>query len=166
MEIRKGFELVARRAAVPVIPVFLDRLWGSMFSFSGQKYIWKHPQRLPFPVLVNIGRPIAPDRIDAISARQALLDLGEEAFSARPELCGHLGRECVRSLARRPWEAQIVDCTAERSIVKAGMLLAVAAALSRRLAATVPGRRVGIVLPPSAGCSSPTSRSCSPARSR
>ena len=152
MELRRGFELVARRAAVPVIPVFLDRLWGSMFSFSGQKYLWKHPQHLPYPVLVNIGRPIAPDRIDAITARQALLDLGEEACAERPELRGNLGRECVRSLARRPWEAQIVDCTAERSVVKAGKLLAVAAALSRRLAATIPDRRVGIVLPPSAGC--------------
>ena len=152
MEIRKGFELVARRAHVPVIPVYLDRLWGSMFSFSGQKYLWKHPQHLPFPVLVNIGRPIPPDRIDAISARQALLDLGEEAYSERPELRGHLGRECVRSLARRPWEVQIVDCTAGRSVIKAGKLLAVAAALSRRIAATIPDRRVGIVLPPSAGC--------------
>jgi acyl-[acyl-carrier-protein]-phospholipid O-acyltransferase / long-chain-fatty-acid--[acyl-carrier-protein] ligase len=152
MEIRKGFELVARRAGVPVVPVFLDRLWGSMFSFSGQKYLWKHPQRVPFPVLVNIGRPIAPGQIDAITARQTLLDLGEEAFGERPELRGHLGRECVRSLARRPWETQIVDCTAARSVIKAGKLLAVAAALSRRLAAGIPERRVGIVLPPSGGC--------------
>jgi len=152
MEIRKGFELVARRADVPVVPVFLDRLWGSMFSFSGQKYLWKHPQRVPFPVLVNIGRPIPPDQIDAITARQTLLDLGEEAFGERPELRGHLGRECVRSLARRPWEKQIIDCTSGRSVVKAGTLLAVAAALSRRLAAAIPERRVGIVLPPSAGC--------------
>ncbi len=151
MEVRKGFDVIARKAGVPVIPVFLDRLWGSMFSFSGQKYFWKHPQRVPYPVLVNIGLPIPPDRIDAITARQALLDLGEEAYGERPELCGNLGRECVRSLARRPWEVQIVDCTGERSVIKAGKLLAVAAALSRRLA-RIPQRRVGIVLPPSAGC--------------
>ena len=152
MELHKGFEIVARKAGVPVVPVFLDRLWGSMFSFSGQKYLWKHPQRVPFPVFVNIGRPIAPDRIDAITARQTLLDLGEEAYGERPELRRHLGRECVRSLARRPWEVQIIDRTAERSVVKAGKLLAVSAALSRRIVARIPGRRVGIVLPPSAGC--------------
>jgi acyl-[acyl-carrier-protein]-phospholipid O-acyltransferase/long-chain-fatty-acid--[acyl-carrier-protein] ligase len=153
MEIRKEFEVIAHAAGVPVVPVFLDRLWGSMFSFSGQKYFWKQKQhRLPCPVSVTIGSSLPGDRVDISMVRKALLDLGEAAFSERPELLGHLGRECVRSLARRPWEVQVVDCTGERSVIKAGKLLAVAAALSRRLAANIPDRRVGIVLPPSAGC--------------
>ena len=153
MELRKGFEAVAHQAGVPVVPVFLDRGWSPMFAFSGQKYFWKqHHHRLPCPIVVNFGRPLAPGAIDAITVRKALLDLGEAAFSARPELCSHLGRECVRSLARRPWEVQVIDRTGDRSVVKAGTLLAVAAAVSRRLAATVPGRRIGIVLPPRAGC--------------
>jgi acyl-[acyl-carrier-protein]-phospholipid O-acyltransferase/long-chain-fatty-acid--[acyl-carrier-protein] ligase len=153
MELHKGFESVAHQAGVPVIPVFLDRAWSPMFSFSGQKYFWKqHIHQLPCPISVNIGGPLAPERIDAITVRKALLDLGEAAFSARPELRGHLGRECVRSLARRPWDVQVMDCTGEHSAVKAAKLLAVSAALSRRLAAIIPDRRVGIVLPPSAGC--------------
>jgi acyl-[acyl-carrier-protein]-phospholipid O-acyltransferase/long-chain-fatty-acid--[acyl-carrier-protein] ligase len=153
MEIRKDFELIAHAAKVPVVPVFLDRLWSRMFAFSGQKYFWKQQHhRLPCPVTVLIGPPLPGDRVDAITVRKALLDLGEIAFSDRPELLGHLGRECVRSLARRPWETQVVDCTANPSVVKAGKLLAVSAALSRRIAATIADRRVGIVLPPSAGC--------------
>lgn len=152
MELRKGFEIMARKANAPVVPVFIDRLWGSIFSFWGQRYLWKLPERFPYPVFVNIGRPIAPDRIDAITARQALLDLGEQAYGDRPELRRHLGRECVRSLAQRPWAKQIVDRTAERRVIKAGMLLAVAAALSRRIRAQISGPRVGIVLPSSGGC--------------
>ena len=153
MEIRKDFEPIAHAARVPVVPVFLDRLWSRMFAFSGQKYFWKqHHHRLPCPVTVLIGRPLAGERVDAISVRKALYDLGEIAFSERPELLGNLGRECVRSLARRPWETQVVDCTSDPTALKAGKLLAVSAALSRRIAATIPGRRVGIVLPPSAGC--------------
>jgi acyl-[acyl-carrier-protein]-phospholipid O-acyltransferase/long-chain-fatty-acid--[acyl-carrier-protein] ligase len=153
MEIRKDFEPIARAARVPVVPVFLDRLWSRMFSFSGQKYFWKqHHHRLPCPVTVLIGRPLAGETIDGITVRKALYDLGEEAFSERPELQGNLGRECVRSLARRPWETQVIDCTAAPTAFKAGKLLAVSAALSRRIAATIPERRVGIVLPPSAGC--------------
>ncbi len=151
MEIRKGFEAVARRAGVPVVPVYLDRRWSPMFAFSGQKYFWKqHHHRLPCPITVNFGPPLAPATADAITVRKVLLDLGEAAFSARPELCGHLGRECVRSLARRPWEVQVIDRTGDRSVVKAGTLLAVSAAVSRRLA-RLPDRRIGIVLPPSAG---------------
>ena len=153
MEIRKDLIVIARTAGVPVVPVFLDRLWSPMFSFSGQKYFWKqHHHRLPCPVTVTVGDPLPGGPVDIFAVRKALLDLGEAAFSERPELLGHLGRECVRSLARRPWEVQVVDRTADRSVVKAGMLLAVAAALSRRIAAGLPDRRVGIVLPPSAGC--------------
>jgi acyl-[acyl-carrier-protein]-phospholipid O-acyltransferase/long-chain-fatty-acid--[acyl-carrier-protein] ligase len=63
----------------------------------------------------------------------------------------HLGREVVRQLANRPNLVEIVDRTAERREVKAGQLFAAAAALSRRLRKTVPGHRVGIVLPPGAG---------------
>ncbi len=153
MEIRRDFELIAHAAKVPVVPVFLDRLWSRMFSFSGQKYFWKqHHHRLPCPVTVAIGRPLPGAGINTITVRKALLDLGEIAFSERPELLGNLGRECVRSLARRPWETQVVDCTGKATVVKAGKLLAVSAALSRRLKRNVPDRRVGIVLPPSAGC--------------
>ena len=152
MEIRRDFELIAHLAKVPVVPVFLDRLWSRMFSFSGQKYFWKqHHHRLPCPVTVTIGPPLPGERIDTITVRKALMDLGEGAFSERPELLGNLGRECVRSLARRPWEVQVVDCTGSPSPVKAGKLLAVAAALARRVKANIPDRRVGIVLPPSAG---------------
>src|SRR5690606_5750875 len=34
-ELKGGFALIARRSEVPVIPVYLDGLWGSMFSFAG-----------------------------------------------------------------------------------------------------------------------------------
>ena len=37
MEIRRDLELIAHAAKVPVVPVFLDRLWSRMFSFSGSE---------------------------------------------------------------------------------------------------------------------------------
>jgi acyl-[acyl-carrier-protein]-phospholipid O-acyltransferase/long-chain-fatty-acid--[acyl-carrier-protein] ligase len=80
-----------------------------------------------------------------------MLDVGEEAFQQRPMLRRHLGREIVRSLAKRPRHIELVDRTAERRAVSAAQLLAVSAALSRYLKKTVPGNRIGIVLPPGAG---------------
>src|SRR5580704_6324212 len=151
MELQRGFELMARKAGVPVVPAAIDGLWGSLFSFSGNKYIWKSPRLMPTPVCVAFGEPIAPDQASAATARRALLDLGEEAFEERPVLRRHLGREVVRQLAKRPNRVEIIDRTAERREVKAGPLFAAAAALSRRLRKTVPARRVGIVLPPGAG---------------
>ena len=151
MNIKKGFEVMARRAGVPVVPAAIDGLWGSVFSFAGNKYLWKSPRLMPTPVFVAFGAPQPAEQATAAWARRALLDLGAAAFEERPALKRHLGREIVRSLARRPGHVEIVDRTAERRPVKSGQLLAASAALSRRIRATVPERRVGIVLPPGAG---------------
>jgi acyl-[acyl-carrier-protein]-phospholipid O-acyltransferase/long-chain-fatty-acid--[acyl-carrier-protein] ligase len=151
MAIQRGFEVIARRAGVPIIPAFIDGVWGSLFSFAGNTYLWKSPRLKPTPVFVQFGAPIPADKADPAQARKILLDLGAEAFDERPVLRRHLGRECVRALAKNPGRLAVVDRTAERRPVKAGQLLAAAAALSRHLRRTVPEQRVGIVLPPGAG---------------
>lgn len=151
MAIRKGFEVMARRARVPVVPAFIDGLWGSVFSFAGNKYLWKSPRLMPTPVFVAFGRPISPGEAGGPTARRALLDLGAEAFEERPILRRHLAGEAVRALAKRPHHVEIIDRGSGRRELAAAPLLAAAAALSRRLRATVQEKRVGIVLPPGAG---------------
>lgn len=151
MEIRKGFETLARRAAVPVVPVFIDSLWGSIFTYANQKLILKLPERFPFSVLVQVGPPLSHATVNTVLARQALLDLGERAYQQREELRRHLGYEALRALARHPWKVVLIDRTAERKEVSAGMLLAAAATYATVLRREVPERRVGIVLPPGAG---------------
>jgi len=149
--VREGFALMARKAKVPVIPVVHDGIWGSIFSYSGNKLLFKSPRLLPTPVFVEWGVPLPADEVSSLGVRQALLDLGAAAFEERPVLKRHLGRECVRALGKRPWRVAMVDRSVGRRAVKAGQVLAAAAALSRRLRKTVPERRVGIVLPPGAG---------------
>jgi acyl-[acyl-carrier-protein]-phospholipid O-acyltransferase/long-chain-fatty-acid--[acyl-carrier-protein] ligase len=150
MEIKRGFEVIARRARVPVIPAAVDGLWGSIFSFAGGRYVWKSPRLLPTPVWVAFGAPLPPDAADPWAVRRALLDLGAAAFAQRPKLRRHLGREVVRGLVRQPRRVVLIDRTAERRALTAAQLLAAAAVLRRRLRA-VPGKRIGIVLPPGAG---------------
>jgi len=151
MEIKEGFAVIARRAGVPVIPAAIDGLWGSIFSFSGNRYLWKRPRLRRTEVTVAFGPTIPADQAGAEAARRALLELGADAFARRELLRGHLGREVVQALAKHPGRVALVDRTAERRELSAGKLLAAAAALSRRLRATVGDRRVGIVLPPGAG---------------
>ncbi|MBK8476636.1 MAG: MFS transporter [Opitutaceae bacterium] len=151
MEIRRGFELLAKRAEVPVVPVFIDSLWGALFTYSNQKLIFKHTEQFPRSVLVQVGPPLPYQTVNAVLARQALLDLGEVAYQQRLELRRNLGYECLRSLARHPWKIVLVDRTAERREVSAGTLLAAAATYAVVLRREVPERRVGIVLPPGAG---------------
>ncbi len=151
MRIQRGLETIARKANVPVIAVAHDGIWGSVFSYSGNKLLFKSPRLLRTPVFVAWGRPRDPMTIDTATVRRDLLDLGEQAFQQRPVLRRHLARECVRALAKQPWRVAIVDRTAERRVLKAGQVLGAAAALSRRLRRTVPEARIGIVLPPGAG---------------
>lgn len=151
MGIRRGFEVIARKANVPIIPAYIDGVWGSVFSFAGNSYLWKSPRLMPTHVFVQFGTPIPLEQATPAHARKVLLDLGAEAFDERPVLRRHLGRECVRSLVKHPGRLAIVDRTAERKPVKAGQLVAAAAALSRHIRRTIPEKRVGIVLPPGAG---------------
>lgn len=151
MLLKRGFESIARQAHAPVVPAVIDGLWGSVFSFAGNKYLWKSPRLMPTHVCVIFGKTISPADINVGTARRALLDLGEEAFQERPSLKRHVARECVRALAKRPRHVEVVDRTAERRPVTAAQLLAVAAAMSRYIRKHVPEQRVGIVLPPGAG---------------
>ncbi len=151
MALRSGFCWLARQAGVPVVPVAHDGLWGSVFSFAGNRYIWKSPRLLPTPVFVAFGKPIPGAEVEMLQVRQVLLDLTAQAFSERPLLRRHLAREAVRALAKRPWHVEIVDRTTGRRVLRAGQMLAAVAALSRHLRRTVPDRRVGVVLPPGIG---------------
>ena len=151
LRIKPGFAAIARRAGAPVLPVAHDGLWGSVFSSSCERWIFKSPRLMPTPVAVCFGRPIPPPAATAERLRKELLDLRAEAFSHRPVLSRHLGGEAARALAKHPGFLQIVDRTGARGELKAGKLFAMAAALSRRIRETIPEKRVGIVLPPGAG---------------
>lgn len=151
MKLERGYELMAKKADVPVVPVFHDGLWGTMFSYSGGRFVWKWPRFHRTAVFVAWGQPIPAEQAGPPIVRQALLDLGCAAFTQRPILKRHLGREIVRGLARRPWKTELIDRTSTRRALRAAEILGAAAALSRYLRRTVSEQRVGIVLPPGAG---------------
>jgi len=151
LRIKEGFDTIARRAGVPVVPVAHDGLWGSVFSFSGDRWIFKSPRLMPTHVCVSFGNALPPGEASPLRVRRELLDLGAEAFMERPVLRRHLGAEAARALVKHPGLVQIIDRTGERTELTAGKLFAAAAALSRRIKKTIPEKRVGIVLPPGQG---------------
>lgn len=109
LRLQRGYELIARHANVPVVPVWLDQLWGSIFSFQGGRFFTKWPQRIPYRVSVQFGEALSPEEADIATVREQLLKLGERAYSSRPILRGHLARECLRGLKRHPFGTAIID---------------------------------------------------------
>jgi acyl-[acyl-carrier-protein]-phospholipid O-acyltransferase/long-chain-fatty-acid--[acyl-carrier-protein] ligase len=150
LRLRRGYEIIARHAEAPVVPVWLDRLWGSIFSFQGGRYFTKLPRKIPYPVTVAFGRPLPPDEADIATVREELLKLGEMCYSQRPVLRGHLARACLRGLKRKPFGIALTDGL-DGGTLSRSKLLGVGLALSRHLRRTCPEPRIGIVLPPGKG---------------
>lgn len=146
LRFKKGFERMVKDLPVPVIPVHLDRVWGSIFSFEGGKVLLKRPRRLPYPITVSIGQPL-PSTAEAHQVRQAILDLGVTAFGLRLGERQALGLEFART-AKRLWSRMAMADSGGRSLTFGQALVRAAlfaAALRRR------GRAdsVGLAVPPS-----------------
>ncbi len=150
LRLHRGYELIARHSNAQVVPVWLDELWGSIFSFQGGRFFTKFPKRIPYPVTIAFGKPLKAEAADIATMREELLKLGEFCFSRRPLLDRHLGEDCVRGLKRRPFRTAVIDGIDHTRLSRA-KLLGAAAALSRYLRKEFPDERIAIVLPASKG---------------
>lgn len=150
LKLKKGFELIAHKADCPVVPVWLDRLWGSIFSFKGGKFFKKFPARIPYPCLVAFDPPLSPEKADVALVRERLQILGELAYQERPELRGHLAAACIGGLRKNRGDIAVIDGMDHSSLTR-GTLLAAGIALSRYLKREIPSKRLAIVLPASKG---------------
>ena len=52
---RQDFVRIMKDVDAPIIPVCLDGVWGSIFSFEKQRLGWKLPRGIPYPVTVSYG---------------------------------------------------------------------------------------------------------------
>src|SRR5437016_12033150 len=148
--LQRGFEMIARHAQAPVVPVFLDQLWGSIFSFRGGKFFRKWPKHFPYRATVAFGPPLSADEATIARVHEDLLKLGADCFEQRPELHQHIARRALRGLKRSPFATLVIDGM-DASKLSRGKLLGVSIALSRYLRKTFPEKRIAIVLPASRG---------------
>ena len=150
LRLRRGYELIARQAESPVVPVWMDELWGSIFSFQGGRFFKKWPKAIPYRVTVAFGKPRDAKAADLATIREDLLKLGEFCFSRRPSLNKHVAEACVRGLKRAPARTHVVDGI-DHSKLSHAKVLGAAAALSRYLRKEFRDERIAIVLPAGKG---------------
>ena len=149
LSFRQGFERIVKGREIPVIPVHLDRIWGSIFSFIGGKFLTKRPDRVPYPVTVSYGQPM-PSTVTATEVRQRVQELGEEAWRYRKSDRRLLHHSFIRAARRHPFRFAFADATRPR--VSCLESLAGAVALARALRPHWMNQyTVGILLPPSVG---------------
>jgi len=144
---RRGFERIMKGRAAPIIPVHLDRVWGSIFSFDRGRFFWKLPERLPYPMTVSFGAPLPP-HTSAHDLRTAIRALGEAAWALRKPDRRPLHREFISAMRRRPLSLAMSD--QRRPHVSASQALIGSIVVARALRSSWQGQRnVGILLPPS-----------------
>jgi acyl-[acyl-carrier-protein]-phospholipid O-acyltransferase/long-chain-fatty-acid--[acyl-carrier-protein] ligase len=148
---RPGLLKILDDTGVPVVPVYLDELWGSIFSFRGARFFWKWPEKMPYPISIFFGPPVhRPEDIHEV--RQAVAKLGASAVQARTKRILPLPRAFVRNCKRRRFRRTVADSSGTR--LSGGNLLMRSLVLRRLLRRNVLSNdelHVGILLPPSVG---------------
>src|SRR3989440_7413504 len=144
---RRGMERIIKGVDVPIIPVNLDGVWGSIFSFAGGRFLWKFPRKIPYSVRVTFGKPLPPTA-SSEEVRRAVQDLGAEAFARRKKRMPTLPESFIYSARRHPFRFAMAD--GQRPKLSWFSALVGALVLARRLRKQWHGQEmVGILLPPS-----------------
>jgi len=144
---KRGFEKILEGLDVPVIPVYLDRLWGSIFSFKEGRFFWKWPERIPYPVTILFGTP-TPATAKAAEVRSAVMELGSAAVEYRRGRSDLLQLSFLKSAKRRWFSFSMADSTGRE--LSCGRALVSSLLLSRWVRRHSPdGSMVGIILPAS-----------------
>ena len=140
----RGVELIRRGLEwTPVVPVYLDGLWGHALSLKGGA----SRLRLRHDVTIYIGEPIAGE-ITAEQLHQRILDLGADAAEYRKHAAATLSHRFVAS-AKKHWSSiAITDSTGKQ--FSFGETLTTALLLKKWLNANcAESRSIGLLFPAS-----------------
>jgi acyl-[acyl-carrier-protein]-phospholipid O-acyltransferase/long-chain-fatty-acid--[acyl-carrier-protein] ligase len=146
---KRGLEKIAEDLDVPVVPVHLDRLWGSIFSFERGRFFWKWPKRVPYPVTVSFGKPLS-SHASAQDVRLAIMELGSDAVDKRRTGRDLLDARFIHSAKRRWFALAVADSSGKQ--LTYGQTLVASMLLARWLRRhSAPADKIGLLLPNSVG---------------
>ena len=146
---RRGLERIMKNVDAPIIPVNLDGMWGSIFSFERGRFLWKLPRRMAHKITVSFGKPMASTS-SAIEVRAAVQELHADGFERRKPYMRTLDRAFIATARRFRRRFMMADGNTSR--VTFGAALSKTMYVAGRVRAHI-GKRamVGVLLPPSVG---------------
>ena len=147
---KRGLEHIAGGLDVPIIPVHLDRLWGSIFSFHRGRFFFKWPERIPYPVTVSFGKPM-PAAAPAHEVRQAVMELGSDAVAYRRRERDLLHLRFIASARRRWFRFAMADSGGARLTNGRALIGAMLLAGRLRRDCRPEEKMIGLLLPASVG---------------
>ncbi len=149
LKFNRGLEKIMKGLDHPIIPVHLDRIWGSIFSYDRGKYVFKKPRAIPYPITVSYGKPISA-RSSTFTVRNRVMELGAEAFPHRLSDQLTLSEAFWKEARKHPGAFCVADSGGKAMNYSATLTASVA--LSPKLKALVgASKNVGVLIPPSVG---------------
>ena len=143
---RRGYEKIMKDVDAPIIPIHLDGVWGSIFSYAKTRFFWKLPRHIPYRVTVSYGAAL-PHDATPVKVREAVQELGADAWAYRKRYMKPLHRSLVRAFWKHPFRFFAAD--AKRGSVSCGGALVGTVALGQVLRRKWEGQEmVGILMPP------------------
>ncbi len=144
---RRGFERIMKDVEAPIVPVALDGVWGSIFSFEQGRFLWKLPRRIPYRVTVNFGKPM-PHTATPFEVRERVQELLADAWAQRKAHTHTLQRAFVHAARKHPFRFAMADAQSPKVTFGAALMRTIF--LARRLRKVWAGQKmVGLLLPPS-----------------
>jgi acyl-[acyl-carrier-protein]-phospholipid O-acyltransferase/long-chain-fatty-acid--[acyl-carrier-protein] ligase len=145
---QRGVEVVAHGLnASPIVPVYLDGLWGHPLSLKSG-HVFASRLKFRHSVTICIGAPLTGP-VSAEQLRQRVLELGTEASTKGRESSAALPCRFVHA-AKKNWSSiAIADSTGRQ--LTFGQTLTAALCIRRWLRANCSGSNVGLMFPASAG---------------
>jgi len=147
----RGMLRILHNTDAPVVPVCLDELWGSIFSYERGRFIWKKPKYWPYPVSISFGQLVPNvDNVDVV--RNAVLQLNTQSVLLRKERSMIPARRFIRQ-CRLAWNRTKVADSAGTQLTGGKLLigsLAFHAILTKKVLRP-DSDYVGLLLPPSVG---------------
>ncbi|MFK7777491.1 MAG: AMP-binding protein, partial [Gimesia sp.] len=148
---QSGLMKIIKGTNAPVIPVYIDELWGSIFSFHGGKFFWKWPRRWPYPVSIRFGKPI-PHPENEKHVQKVVQNLGVESANFRKTYQMIPPRLFLRKCKSWRFKQKVADSSGVE--LPGGKLLTGALLIRRLLNKHIlkqDEKMIGVLLPPSVG---------------
>ncbi len=146
---KPGIQKILKGTEAPVVPMWLEGMWGSLFSFSEGKFFFKRPKNLRRQLTLHIGPAMETDTpLEQI--RSCVQKLGADAAIRRRDDYSILAKRIIRTWRRRGRKLQAADSLGTTAGGRALLtrVLVLRRALRREILSD-DETHIGVLLPPS-----------------
>ena len=148
---KPGLKNILKGTDAPVVPMWMEGMWGSIFSFSGGKFFFKWPKKFRRKLTLYIGEPI-DGKTELEKVRSKVQALGSRATIDNRREFPNLGSRAIRAW-RKTGRGMLAADSLGQEVSGRGMLMRVLALrrVMRRDILDHDEPYVGLLLPPSVG---------------